>query len=146
MKRDLAPLALLLGLVACGPGTDEYGEPEELSTVEVAEGVTSGMRYDEDATQRADRSGDALTGVLPGDFPRGLRLPDGLSVWDFGAEGERWVTLRSTSDVATLERRLASVWRADGWSQEGPRWRKGSQSVGTRIVPAPGGAELRIDY
>ncbi len=149
--RAAVPAAALTLAAGCAPPPGG-NEPPPLETEEVAAPTDAALSVADDE-RGVRRRAVGLSGVLPGDFPAGMPLPEPVSVIDFaaGAEG-RYVVLDSPRAVAELARSWTARLEAAGWKVApaggAGRWRvsRGGAASAIEITDTGAGSRIRVDY
>ena len=101
--------------LGCSQPRDSGGEV--LETVDVAEGVDSQIRPEDDI--QAEQREREFLGVLPGDFPDDFWVYRPGSIVDLGSEagGRAFVALRTLGSLEDVRERLIKEERARGWQE-----------------------------
>ncbi len=144
-------------IVPADPAPLDDGELESLTVAPPRDSV---FRPDEDQQERRAPAA-ALGGRLPGAFPEGFPLPDGSTVFDFGAapqedEGEEPVAVEFVSLRLPLGAPAAREWllreaQAAGWRAAlggTMTFRRGDEWVRVAIEPGrtAGNSGARFEY
>jgi hypothetical protein len=122
-------------LAACTPrsGGDAASDAEPVLE---AEEVTAAVdaAHDPSADPKEERRTTSFLGVLPGDYPEDLPVPEGSSLVDYGDRegGWRYVELHTTVSADAVRSELEEAWRAAGWQQGAEQYEKGP--VDARLV------------
>jgi hypothetical protein len=138
VARAPAVLLLLLAVVGCG-GESERGSLE-LETETVPEPVDAGISLENDV--QAKPPGEAVAGVLPGDFPPDFPVYSPASVVGFGPG---FVELHSPVPPATVRAWLTAATARAGWAGSGPYSKQG-RTVTVEVTASAGGTTLRFTY
>jgi hypothetical protein len=137
-------LGAVLALCACQGETTGADGQAQLEAVDVAPALTVPTEAD---TQAKKARVEALTGVLPQNFPADLALPIPASLIDFG---DRFVVLQSPRTRNEVTAELRQSLRQKGWSiqAEGLEWRlsKSGRKAGLRFEKRSEITVLRYDY
>lgn len=135
----LLPATLALLALACGGRAAERGVAE-LETEEVPEPIDAGISLENDVQARDP--GEAVAGVLPGEFPADFPVYSPASVVDFGAG---YVELHSPDPPSAVRAWLAAAAARSGWSGANP-YTKAGRTVTVDITGAAGGTTIRATY
>ncbi len=146
--RSLILLAMtFLAAAACAPEKPTQDSAPVPETIDVAPSPSPSTLGDVQAAPPRK----ALTGILPGDFPRELPIYLPASIIDFGKEeGRRFVVLQSPDAPAAVEAWLRRALKQAGFELSGGRAghfqvSRGGQSFGLRIS-GQGTTEFRYEY
>ncbi|HKI85224.1 MAG TPA: hypothetical protein VKA53_00630 [Thermoanaerobaculia bacterium] len=122
-------------LVACGGGGKQSSR---LQTEDVAPPPDASLSTAHDMQAKAVSEG--ISGVVPGDLPRGLPLYSPSTVVDFGkaGPGKRYLTLVTADAPAKVERSMRADLVAAGWTL--------SELAAGKVAAAKGGIEVDLQW
>ena len=111
-------MTLGLSLAACTP-PESATEEETFETIDVAAGVDSAIRPEDDIKAAVRTQG--LLGVLPGDFPQDFWVYRPGSIVDISSipGGRGIVSLRTQGGVEAVSDRMQEEETGRGWRTEG---------------------------
>jgi hypothetical protein len=151
LRRLRLAACLLCGLaatLACREPSPPPAPPAELETVEVAPAADAGLTTAHDAQDT--RPPEALAGILPGDFPGDVPLPQPASLIDFGEveDGRRYVLVQTPEAPSAVRAALARRLERAGWTADpdGAVHRKGGRLLRLTFEDARPGTRVRVEY
>lgn len=137
--------ALLVAGASCARGPAPEPGEAPLPTVNVAPSLDAGASTEADP-RAAPRPVEAISGVLPSDFPRDFPLPAGGSIVDLGSAPSRYVVLRYGAPANDVLRRVSGLAQSRGWVRDQNRYSRSGREVRISTTSRGVATELRLDY